>query len=117
MSRQSRTEPYWVEPKHQPKPDAPTSFKLRPLSLPVVMDMRADLRRGNLSGETYRAALTFAIVGWKNLQIEGEPVEFSAAALEELIDFPTREFLLWADQLLSEGFARTRRSEDLEKNS
>jgi hypothetical protein len=117
LSRQSRSEPYWFRPQYQVDDDAPAEFKLKPLGMVTMLDVTSETKGVKFTGEAYRIALTASVLDWRNVSIGDEKVDFSAAALDEIMATPTPEFMVWARQIFLEAMGKARPTEALRKNS
>ena len=109
--------PSWFKPAWQPSPEQPVEFRLRPLPLPALVDIRATWTGRQPSGAGFAAALRGGVIGWRNVRRGDDPVEFSDAALESFIEQPTQDFWVWSHQLVLELVIRATPSEAERKNS
>ncbi len=113
----SRLSPTWFRPQTQPDPENVVEFHLRPLTMAVLLDVRATWRDSSPSGEGFALAMRSCVIGWKNIKENGALVEFSVRALDDIIEAPTLTETVWAHELVFDLLAKVTLTEAERKNS
>jgi hypothetical protein len=107
-------ETFTFKPSHQPDPDQPVEFNLRPLDNPTLFRLLNGYgSEGGLQFEDLLMVRDRCVVGWKGL-----PQEFSPEARRALLAGPVADFdaQLWIGQCARELYHRAVLKEVERKN-
>jgi hypothetical protein len=70
--------PYWYAPSYQPDADRIVEFQLKPVDQETLFAIQSSMNeRGGATWPGVKAAFESGVVGWKNVDIDGAPAEFS----------------------------------------
>lgn len=90
-------------PAHQPDPEKPVEFELKPLSMPTFFRLQASINRdGNPSFEDCVAIFQNNVVSWSGL-----PQECTANAKQAMLSGEANpDLYIWLGQLAGELYTR-----------
>lgn len=74
--------------------------------MPALHDIRAGWKDGKPSGEGFSVGIRAVVAGWKNITDDGKPVEFSADALDEIIQEPDLDWFVWSHEIVFHAIHR-----------
>lgn len=106
-------QPFWFTPEHQPKPEAPVSFYLRPLNMPTYWEFRRSFNDAGVPGWSgVSAAFEYGVLDWK-----GFPEAFSQKAKREALERFDADMCVWIGQIGAQLYLKGLLTEDEKKTS
>lgn len=105
--------PFWFTPDHQPTPDQPVAFLLRPLDMPTFWTLQRSFQDSNVpTWEGTSAVYEYAVQDWRGL-----PEQFSRAAKRSKLQAVDTNFFVWLGQITARLYTDSLLGEDERKNS
>jgi hypothetical protein len=110
--------PFEYEPTHQPDPDSPVKFRLRPLDQRALHEVTASLNdRGVPRWDGILEASRF-ILGWSGIKSDGADLPFSRQALRSILDGGAdTDWMVWLGQITGHLYSKALISDDDRKKS
>lgn len=81
------------------------SFKLKPMSLGVVTDVRECWRKQR-PGQSVEIVFRECVLDWKGVEDNGSALAFSPASVDAIVESPTTDDFIWGRQIVMELFER-----------
>ena len=111
---------YWFTPDHQPKPDEPVEFELRPLDLRMAYEVQVTMHEnGAVASEAVRAIFTRFVLNWRGVSEPCTP-ENRRKVLDtsgDIFGFPMRDWLIWTGHASRDAFLKSILTEEEKKTS
>lgn len=112
--------PEWFKPTHQPDPDKPVEFQLRPLAVPELYEVQVSMDPRGIPGfDAMAATFTRNVVGWRGIEADCTPQARAAAmaATESVHGVTRREWMVWGGQVTGHLYRQAMLEEPERKNS
>lgn len=110
----------WFKPDHQPKPNEPVEFELRPLDLRMAYEVQATMHEnGAVSSDALRAIFARYVTNWRGIPEPCTP-ENRRKVLDtsgDAFGFGLRDWLIWTGHLARQAYLNSILTEDERKNS
>lgn len=96
--------PYWFAPIRQPVDGVLTEFEIRPLDQETLYTLQSSFGDGSVpKWAGIKAAFEYGVVGWRNVSLEGAPVEFSRKNAAQILKQPgTADWMIWLGSIAGE---------------
>lgn len=107
-------EPFWYEPAHQPNPEQPVKFYLRPLNMPTYWAIQTSFPAGsNVPGwQGVATAWEYSVLDWS-----GRDEPFSRQAKRTALEAYDQDMSIWLGMVTGELYVRAILGGDDRKNS
>lgn len=112
--------PYWFKPDHQPRPEEPVEFEIRPLNLAACYEVQTSLTpAGAVSTACVQEIFKANVVNWR-----GIPEPHSGAAKRRILEttgplfgFQLSDWMIWTGHIAQHAYLQAILPEDERKNS
>lgn len=111
--------PYWFKPEHQPKPEEPVEFQVKPIDLRTAYDVQMTLYpNGAVSSEMVRTIFLANVLDWKGLP---EKCTTDAriqvlSTTEGIFEATFVDWVIWTGHVARSAYLRSIMTEEERKN-